>query len=158
NAVEVLISRPQPLQLARMFLSGPPTLNTRAVATLNMGGNACVLALDRSNVTDVSENGNTTLNMADCNLWVNSPSDSALNLTGQATIYANQAFISGHYTTSGQAALHTTNGTVTGAAPANDPYADVSIPSYSNCDQTNYSLTGNHSQTFTPTGSSKIMV
>jgi hypothetical protein len=157
NAVEVLISRPQPLQLARMFLSGPPTLNTRAVATVNAAGNACVLALDRSNVTDVSDNGNTTLNMANCNLWVNSPSNSALNLVGQATIYANAAFISGNYTTSGQAALHTTNGTFTGAAPANDPYADVAIPSYTGCNQNNYSLTGNKTASFTP-GSSGIMV
>jgi Flp pilus assembly protein TadG len=158
NAVEVLISRPQPLQLARMFLSGPPTLNTRAVATLNAGGNACVLALDRGNVTDVSDNGNTTLNMNNCNLWVNSPSNSALTLNGQATINANAAFISGNYTTSGQASLNTTAGTFTGAAPANDPYADVSIPSYSGCNQTNYSLTGNAPPvTFTP-GSSGIMV
>ena len=157
NAVEVIISRPQPLQLARMFLSGSPTLQARAVATLNAGGNACVLALDRGNVTDVSDNGNTTLNMNDCNLWVNSPSNSALTLNGQATINANAAFISGNYTTSGQASLNTTAGTFTGASPANDPYADVPIPSYSGCDQQNYSLTGNRSQSFAP-GSSGIMV
>jgi len=158
NAVEVLISRPQPLQLARMFLSGPPTLNTRAVATVNLGGNACVLALDRSDVTDVSDNGNTTLNMNNCNLWVNSPSNSALNLVGQATINANAAFIAGNYSTSGQASLNTTAGTFTGAAQANDPYADKAIPSYSGCDQTNYSINGSDkSVSFTP-GSSGIMV
>jgi Flp pilus assembly protein TadG len=157
NAVEVLVSRPQPLQLARMFLSGPPTLNTRAVATLNAGGNACVLALDRSDITDVADNGNTTLNLNSCNLYVNSPSNSALTLKGQATINANAAFISGNYTTSGQASLNTTAGTFTGAAAANDPYADVAVPSYSGCNQTNYSLTGNKSETFTP-GSSGIMV
>ena len=156
NAVEVLISRPQPLQLARMFLSGPPTLNTRAVATLGPSG--CVIALDRSDVTDVSDNGNTTLNLNNCNLIVNSPSSSALTLVGQATINANAAYISGNYTTSGQASLNTTNGTVTGTAPANDPYADVSIPSYSGCNQTNYSVSGkNNPQTLTP-GSSGIMV
>jgi Flp pilus assembly protein TadG len=157
NAVEVLISRPQPLQLARVFLSGPPTLNTRAVATMNPNGGACVLALDRGNVTDVSDNGNTTLNLPDCNLRINSPSNSALTLSGQATINANAAFISGNYTTSGKASLNTTAGTFTNYAPANDPYADVSIPSYSGCDQTNYSLTGNKSQSFAP-GSSGIMV
>jgi Flp pilus assembly protein TadG len=157
NAVEVLVSRPQPLQLARMFLAGPPTLNTRAVATLNAGGNACVLALDRSDITDVADNGNTTLNLNSCNLYVNSPSNSALTLKGQATINANAAFISGNYTTSGQASLNTTAGTFTGAAAANDPYADVAIPSYTGCNQTNYSLTGNKSQAFTP-GSSGIMV
>jgi Flp pilus assembly protein TadG len=157
NAVEVLISRPQPLQLARMFLSGPPTLNTRAVATMNPSGNACVMALDRGNVTDVSDSGNTTLNLPGCNLYINSPSASALTMSGQATINANSAFISGNYTTSGQARLNTTSGTHTGAAPANDPYADVSIPSYSGCNQNNYSLSGNKTDSFTP-GSSGIMV
>jgi Flp pilus assembly protein TadG len=157
NAVEVIISRPQPLQLARVFLSGPPTLNTRAVATLNPFGSACVLALDRSDITDVSDNGNTTLNLNSCNLYVNSPSNSALQLKGQATINAEAAFISGNYTTSGQASLNTTAGTFTGASAANDPYADVPIPSYSGCDQTNYSLNGNKSASFSP-GSSGVMV
>jgi hypothetical protein len=158
NAVEVLVSRPQPLQLARMFLSNSPTLQARAVATLNPNGSACVLALDRSDVTDVSGNGNTTLNLHSCNLYVNSPSNSALNLVGQATINAAAAFISGNYTTSGQASLNTTAGTFTGAAPANDPYADVSIPSYSGCNQTNLSVSGkNNPQTLTP-GSSGVMV
>jgi hypothetical protein len=158
HAVEVIISRPQPLQLARMFLSESPTLSARAVATLNPTGSACVLALDRSNITDVSGNGTTTLNLNSCNLYVNSPSNDALNLLGQATINAEQAFISGNYQTSGQASLNTTAGTYTGAAPANDPYADVSIPSYSGCNQTNLSVSGkNNPQTLTP-GSSGIMV
>jgi Flp pilus assembly protein TadG len=152
HAVEVIVSRPQPLQLARMFLSGAPTLHARAVATLNPTGSACIMALDRSNVTDVSDNGNTTLNLPDCNLYINSPSESALTLSGQATINANAAYISGHYTTSGKASLNT-NATVTGAPAANDPYADVSIPSYSNCDQTGYSLSGNQSKSFSPTNS-----
>jgi Flp pilus assembly protein TadG len=156
NAVEVIVSRPQPLQLARIFLAGSPTLTARAVASLN--GSACVLALDRSDITDVADNGNTTLNLNSCSLYVNSPSDSALTLVGQATINADAAYISGNYTTSGQASLNTTNGTVTGALPANDPYADVSIPSYSGCDQTNYSVSGrNNPQTLTP-GPSGIMV
>ena len=158
NAVEVIISRPQPLQLARMFLSGPPTLQARAVATLNPLGSACVLALDRGNITDVADNGNTTLNLNSCNLAVNSPSNSALTLVGQATINAQAAFISGNYTTSGQASLNTTDGTFTGAAPTNDPYADASVPSYSGCDQKNYSVSGKgNPQTLTP-GSSGIMV
>jgi Flp pilus assembly protein TadG len=157
NAVEVIVSRPQPLQLAGMFMQAAPTLQARAVATVHPNGSGCVLALDRGNVTDLADNGNTTLNLNNCNLYVNSPSHAALTLTGQATINASAAYISGNYTTSGQASLNTTNGTFTGAAPANDPYADVPIPSYSGCDQKNYSLTGNKSQTFIP-GSSGVMV
>jgi hypothetical protein len=156
NAVEVIVARPQPLQLARVFLSNAPTLQARAVASLNPNGSACVLALDRSDITDVSDNGNTVLNLNSCNLYVNSPNSAALQLKGQATINAEAAFISGNYTTSGQASLNTTGGTFTGAAPANDPYADASVPSHSGCDQTNYSLDGNKSASFTP-GSSGVM-
>ena len=157
NAVEVIVSRPQPLQLARMFMSGQPTLHARAVATMNPNGSGCVLALDRSDITDLADNGNTTLNLNGCNLYVNSPNERALTLSGQATINADAAFISGRYALSGQASLNTVNGTVTGAAPANDPYGDVPIPSYSGCNQTNYSLTGNKSDSFQP-GPSGITV
>jgi Putative Flp pilus-assembly TadE/G-like len=157
HAVEVIIARPQPLQLARIFLSAAPTLQTRAVATLNPTGSACIMALDRGNVTDLTDSGNTTLNLPGCNVYINSPSTSALTLSGQATINANAAYIAGNYTTSGQASLNTTSGTFTGVAAANDPYADVSIPSYSGCDQTNYSLSGNRSASFAPS-SSGVMV
>jgi len=157
NAIEVIISRPQPLQLASMFMRSGPTIQARAVATVNPNGSGCVLALDRGDVTDLTDNGNTTLDLNHCNLYINSPSKSALSLVGGATINANAAFISGNYTTSGHASLNTMNGTFTGASPANDPYADVPVPSYSGCNQNNYSLNGNKSQTFSP-GSSGTMV
>ena len=163
NAVEAIVSRPQPLQLARLFLANSPTLTARAVATLNPNGSACVLALDRSDVTDVSGNGNTTVNLNSCNLYVNSPSDSALNLVGQASINAEAAFISGNYSLSGQASLNTTAGTTTGAAPANDPYSDVSVPSYSGCDQGTSAQHGlsvsgqNNPVTLTPTNGIMVL-
>jgi hypothetical protein len=155
TAVEVIIARSQPLVLASLFLGAPPTLQARAVAS--PGASGCVLALDQGSVTDITDNGNTVLNLNDCNIYVNSSSSSALRLVGGATINANAAYIRGNYTTSGQASLNTTAGTYTGAPVAPDPYADVQIPNYSGCNSTNYSLTGNQSQRFTP-GSSGIWV
>jgi hypothetical protein len=155
TAVEVVITRSQPLALASLFLQASPTLQARAVAFL--GASGCVLALDRGDVTDVTDTGNTTLNLIHCNIYVNSPATSALRLVGGAVINAHAAYISGNYTTSGQAALNTTAGTHTGAPPVDDPYADVQIPSYSGCNSNNYSLTGGRSQTFTP-GSSGVWV
>jgi hypothetical protein len=155
TAVEVVITRPQPLAFSALFLKTSPTLTARAVAT--PGATGCVLALDRGNVTDVSDNGNTTLNLVHCNLYVNSTSNSALSLVGQATINANAAYISGNYSLSGQAALNTTQGTHTHAAATNDPYADVQIPAYHGCDQTGYSITGGQTKTFS-TGASGVMV
>jgi len=157
NAVEVIIAQPQPLKLAGLFMASAPTLQARAVATLNASGSGCVLALERGNVTDMSDNGNTALNLNNCSLYVNSSSNSALTLNGGATINAYSAFIAGNYTTTGHAALNTAHGTFTGATPANDPYADVPTPSYSGCNQNSYSLTGNRSQTFSP-GTSGVMV
>jgi len=80
-------------------------------------------------------------------------------LNGQATINANRAYMSGNYSTTGQAALNTTtpHGIFTHAAAANDPYADVPVPSYSGCNQSNYSLSGNNSHTFSA-GTSGVMV
>ena len=155
SAVEVIITRSQPVVLASLFLGSSATLQARAVAMPSASG--CVLALDESAVTDVTDNGNTVLNLNDCNIYVNSPATNALRLVGGATINANAAYIHGNYTTSGQAALNTTAGTYVNAGTADDPYSDVQIPSYSGCNSTNYSLTGNKSQTFTP-GSSGIWV
>jgi Flp pilus assembly protein TadG len=155
SAVEVIITRSQPLVLASLFLGTSPTLKARAVAL--PGASGCVLALDQGAVTDVTDNGNTVLNLNGCNIYVNSPATAALKLVGGATINANAAYIHGNYTTSGQAVLNTTAGTYTSAPVADDPYADVQIPSYSGCNSNNYSLTGGSSQTFTP-GSSGVWV
>lgn len=155
SAVEVIITRSESLLFASLFLRASPTLQARAVAL--PGASGCVLALDQSAVTDVTDNGNTVLNLNSCNIYVNSPATAALKLVGGATINANAAYIHGNYTTTGQAALNTTAGTYTNAPVADDPYADVQIPSYSGCNSNNYSLTGGKSQTFTP-GSSGTWV
>lgn len=155
TAVEVIITRPPPLAFAALFLNGPPTIKARAVAS--PGATGCVLALDHGNVTDVTDNGNTVLNLNHCNIYVNATASDALTLTGQATINANAAYISGNYSTSGQAMLNTSQGIHTGTPAANDPYVDVQIPSYAGCNQSNYSLSGGKSQTFSP-GTSGVMV
>jgi len=128
SAVEVIVSQPQPLQLAGLFLAAPPTIQVRSVAAAVGSGGGCVLALDRGSVTDVSETGTTVVNLNNCSLYVNSTSSDALNMTGKAQINAWSAYISGGYQTSGQAALSTTHGTNLHAPQINDPYADVPVP------------------------------
>jgi Flp pilus assembly protein TadG len=154
NAIQVIIAQPQTLKFASLFLPAL-TLQAQAVATLTATG--CVMALDSGSVTDVTDSGNTQLNLQNCNIVVNSSADNALVLSGSAEINANAAYISGNYTTSGQASLNTTNGTHTGVSPASDPYVDVQIPSYQGCDQNNYSINGGQSKTFTA-GASGVMV
>jgi Flp pilus assembly protein TadG len=152
SAVEVVITQPQTLALSGLYLSTPPTVSARAVATLT-GGSGCVFALDRGNVDDLSVSGGTTLNLNNCNIYVNAPDGTALTLTGGATINANAAYIAGNYTRSNGASFNTTHGIHTGVAPASDPYADVALPSYAGCDQSNFSISGGQSRTFTPNNS-----
>jgi Flp pilus assembly protein TadG len=151
QAVEVLIQQPQQLMFAALFMDSNPNISARAVAAPGVatgGGPAdCVIALDRGNVTDVIDTGTATLNMSSCNIMVNSPSSSALSISGTATINARSASIVGNYTTSGDAHLNVTDGITTGSAPMNDPYANVQIPPYSGCNQTNYSVSTSHTLT-----------
>ena len=156
SAIEVIISQPLNFMIAQLFLNTPLTLQARAVA-VGASGNGCVLALDTANVTDDSVSGGAKLNLNNCSLYVNSDSTTALQMSGGASINAVSAFITGNYTTSGGASLNTTQGTFTGVPPITDPYADVSIPSYSGCNQTNFSLSGGASKTLSA-GSSGVYV
>ena len=51
NAVEVIITQPQPRLFSALFMSSNPTASARAVALQTVsGGNGCILALDRGKV------------------------------------------------------------------------------------------------------------
>lgn len=153
NAVEVIVAQPQKALISAMFLPSGPTIQARSVALVNTSGSGCVVALDRGNVTDISDSGGTILNLNNCSLYVNAPDSNALSMSGSATINALSAYISGGVSTSGSARLNTTSGTYTGVNPISDPYGSVAIPSYSGCDQNNFSLSGGASKTISPTGS-----
>lgn len=130
NAIEVIISQPQPEFISALFLASPPTIAARAVALTGTPGNGCVLALDGASVDDVFNVGNVNVTMKGCDIYDNSPSSSALTVSGTASVSANGAFIVGNYTTSGGGSFSTKSvadggdGTnVNWSAPIADPYA-----------------------------------
>ena len=136
NAVEVIIAEPQARFLtAALTLNGQPMLGAdptqtvRAVANPGTNGNGCVVTLDRGAVVDLFTNGSTSLNLSNCDLYINSNAPDALNQVGNATITARAAFVTGGLSASGNAALTTAVGTFTGTAPINDPYAAL-VPPY----------------------------
>ena len=139
-AVEVIIAQPKQPLLSALFLTAGPTISARAVALANTGqtGQACVVGLDTNNETAVTVAGTTALNFQGCSLYDNSPSSSALSLSGGATIAAASAYLVGNVSGSG---LTTTYGTYTGANPLIDPYLNAAVPAYSGCNQSNYKLT-----------------
>jgi Flp pilus assembly protein TadG len=148
SAVEVIVSQSQPLMLAGLFLGSSPTIQARAVAATNVGGGGCVLSLDKAAVNNDADtlSGNASLSLGQCSLYIDSPEKDALNMNGNASITAKAAFVTGGDQLSGNATLGNTP-LATGAPPAPDPYADVSIPSYSGCNQNSYSMFNNQTGT-----------
>ena len=135
NAVEVIINQPEALFLSaalsfggKPLFSKNPTQIVRAVATPGTNGNGCVVTLDKSAVVDLFANGNTQLTLSGCDLYVNSDASDALNETGNATITARAAYITGDPSGTAKTSLTTTVGTFTGTAPINDPYAGLKAP------------------------------
>ena len=139
NAVEVVISQPQTGLFSSLFMAKGPTISARAVALQGNPGTGCVLALDTKASAATFGNGTTNVDLVACSLYVNSNSNSALDIVGGATITAYSASIVGNLAEGGGATITTTNGLTTGATPITDPYATVPVPPPNGCDHTNFS-------------------
>jgi Putative Flp pilus-assembly TadE/G-like len=133
SAVEVIVSQPQ----ARLFSSifGGQKVNDHGRAVALQTGNACVLALDQAAAGAVSAQGSVGVNANNCNIYSDSNSSSSVNAGGSATISARQIGAVGAF--SGQSSMTTTNGFYHGGV-LTDPYAYVTPPSFSGCDQNNF--------------------
>lgn len=92
----------------------------------------CVLALDPSASGAVTVNGSTTVDLNNCGLTVDSTS--ATDLTLSSTLTASAITLGGNY--SGCCLTSPVIKTYERAIP--DPYASLTMPSFSGCDQANF--------------------
>ena len=135
-AVEVIVSQPQTRLMSALWTSDPLTIAARAVA-IYTGGSGCVLALDGVTSGAATAKGTANVALNGCSLYDNSNSGSALIAAGTSSISALSVNVVGGV--SGTSNITTTQGINTGQAAASDPYASVPIPSFSGCNQSNYS-------------------
>jgi len=99
-------------------------------------GLGCVLSLNPTASGAATAQGSTTVNLNGCSLYDNSTNDTALTVGGSASVSADfVGVVGGVGSTSG---ITATNGIRTHISPVADPYADVPMPSYSGCDQHNF--------------------
>ncbi|MGB9367005.1 MAG: TadE/TadG family type IV pilus assembly protein [Xanthobacteraceae bacterium] len=111
-------------------------LTVRAGVINNNDGLGCVLALNPSASGAATAQGSTTVRLNGCSLYDNSKSDTALTVGGSATVQADFVGVAGGVaSTSG---ITATNGIRTHISPVADPYADVPAPTYSGCNQNNF--------------------
>ena len=95
NAWEVIISQPQQMWLANLFLSSQPTASARAVAMMS-GSNVCMLITDPSASGALDLQGNPAITTPNCSISVNSSSASAVTSGGSASITSNALRIVGN--------------------------------------------------------------
>jgi Flp pilus assembly protein TadG len=137
NAVEVIITQVQPRLFSTLWNKGNVTITARAVALSN-AAQGCVLALDPSANSAALASGSTSVNLNNCDLDDDSSNATALNGNGSAVVNARQVSVVGGATGTGN--FHASMGITTGSSIIPDPYAGVSFPSFSGCDQTNFSV------------------
>jgi Flp pilus assembly protein TadG len=148
NAVQVIISQPQPRYFTNLFRSSPPTVSASAVAAPS-GGGPCVVALDPTANGATTDSGSVVVNMPNCDLEVKSNSADALDSSGGATLTVHNSYIVGncdHYSasscsTSGFSATGL-NKTGVSASTITDPFASTTAPTVGACGANPTSSTG----------------
>ena len=144
NAVEVVVNQLKTPMFTAVWSSNPFPITARAVA-VGGGGYGCMLALNRTLSGAVTVQGSARVTLRNCSLYDDSGSSTALTMGGSATLSALTISVVG--ATSGNG-ISATNGISTGVAPAADPYASMSYPSFAGCDQHNFKA--NKSTTIDP--------
>ena len=109
----------------------------RATVTNANDGLGCVLSLNPAAAGAATAQGSTTVNLNGCSLYDNSRNDTALTVGGSASVHADFVGVAGGVGST--AGITATNGIRTHITPVQDPYADVPAPTYSGCNQTNFS-------------------
>lgn len=129
--MEVIIDRIQPLGLISVFGQPSYDLRVRAVATTTSVGQFCVLGLDTGAGGTVLVNNNGVLANPNCGVAINSSASDALQVMNNAAVYGPVQVTGGWYLANNGILQNPHN--VSGAAPATDPYAGVSIGTVPAC-------------------------
>lgn len=125
TAWEVIITKPQKMWFANLFLGSNPSATARAVA-LPVGGTYCILVLDPTANQAMDLQGTPSVNTPNCSIQVNSNNAQALTLNGSPSVSASTVSVVGGYNTGN--AGHIYANVKTGAAPVADPYVVRPMP------------------------------
>jgi Flp pilus assembly protein TadG len=138
QAIEVIISQPQPRLFSALWSSHSILVTARAVALPK--DQACILALNATAAGSYSQQGSVNTNLVHCAVMDDSTSATAVSVGGSAKLSTNFVGVVGGI--SGKTSITASDGMVTGFHVVNDPYASVSYPTYSGCTFNNYSTHG----------------
>jgi hypothetical protein len=146
NAVEVIVTRNEPLLFAALFLSAPTQIVARAVGLVTVSGNACILSTSSNAARGLQVTGSAVVKLKDCSLASNSTKSNAVYFSGSSTVEVPSVWSAGGIDSSGSTSTSFPVGQYTNAWPLPDPYANLTIPKPTVC---NYSA-GSYSGTLSP--------
>ena len=124
DLVEVVVKRRQDMYFAGIYGGKSLDLETRAIAVVLQGGEACILALHPSDPETIQVGGSASVNLKGCRLHANSTGINAIDVTN---VTAECLSAGGNIRTTSDTVLACPN-PLEGARPIKDPYADVKIP------------------------------
>jgi hypothetical protein len=126
KAVEVIVTRTDPLLLATLFMSDPISIVARAVGLVTVTGNACILATNSSAAKALWIAGNASITLDDCSLASNSNNSDSIVFQGNSGTVVPSVWSAGGISNNGGATFP--DSTHSYAWTVQDPYAGLSNP------------------------------
>lgn len=127
TGVEVVITQPQQRFLSAVILNISPTASVKAVAAPSPV-KTCIMALATTGA-GIDANGQSSIDLSNCNIHVNSTSSCSVNLLTGSTVKGYDIFLSEPSKPTCASGLSAAHEIKVGASPAQDPYASDSSPS-----------------------------
>jgi Flp pilus assembly protein TadG len=150
DAVEVIVTRNEPLLFAALFLSEPTAIVARAVGLVEKEGNACILALNNTKDSALWLTGSSELKLDNCSLTSNSKSKKSVLFAGSQETDVSSVWSAGGINSNGGSSLP--NNLHTYAWPTADPYSELKVikPLAEVCPAVNGNKTTSYSGTLSP--------
>ncbi len=132
RTVKVDIRQKVKVWFSSVFIDKSVYAATTASAIELDGGPFCILGLDQTASEAVEAAGAVELNAPTCGIAVNSDNDSALSISGNAKVNVGEVRIVGDYSMTGHPDFTYTK-LRTNALPTEDPYSELTVPSFTAC-------------------------
>jgi Flp pilus assembly protein TadG len=128
NAAEVLLTQNTPRFFSALFSSGSFSIGVRSVGITQTAASACILALNPTASQAIQVQGNTTVNLAGCDVMADSIATDAINVWGSAQISAECAVTVGGVSNHGGLTMTGCASPITNAPKVGDPFAGLPTP------------------------------
>jgi len=128
SGVEVIVSQPQSLAIAGLFLQSAPTITARAVAITSGTGGNCIQSLDKSSGIGIDLLGSASINASGCSVYDNATSAGSMLVSTAASVTADTITASGTIANLGTVKPTKAPNAVSNALAAADAYANVTMP------------------------------